>query len=105
MGPHRGRLCFVSRVSHGTSRHVAQANAVCVVKFEKGIFDSDDECKENCECLGDSWEKERNDICRALGDCGPEINWVGEKGNKQGFKIEIGSAEDIEDEDNGGLFG
>jgi len=70
----------------------AQGNIVCVVKFEEGIFGGE-ECVENCECLTENWEKERSDVCRSLGDCGPGINWVGEKGYKEGFKVEVGDYE------------
>lgn len=83
----------------------AQGNAVCVVEFEKGIFGGES-CEKNCECLSDSWEQERNEVCRGLGDCGPAVNWVGQKGYKDGFKIEIGGLEDLEGEDSGGgIFG
>ncbi len=66
----------------------AQGNALCVVTFEKGLFGGES-CKDNCECLDDTWEKERKDVCRALGDCGPAVNWVGLEGAKDGFKIEV----------------
>jgi len=83
----------------------AQANAVCVVSFEKGLFGGRD-CKENCECLNDDWEKDRTEVCRALGDCGPGVNWVGQEGFKKGFKITIGQPESVGDDgDDGGLFG
>ena len=66
----------------------AQASATCVVTFEKGLF-SGEECKKNCECLTDAWTKQRNQICSALGDCGPKINWVGDKGYKSGYNVTI----------------
>ena len=75
----------------------AQGSAVCVVTFEEGLFGGED-CEENCECLEESWEQERSEICRALGDCGPAVNWIGNKGYKEGFKI---TYEDVESE---GLF-
>lgn len=64
----------------------SQANTQCVVKFEKGLFGGE-ECKGNCECLSDEWKKERSDVCSALGDCGPTVNWVGEKSRNNGFEI------------------
>ena len=64
----------------------SQGNAACVVSFEKGLFGGE-KCTENCECLDAGWEKERSDICTALGDCGPKVNWVGQEGYKPGFKI------------------
>ena len=67
----------------------AQANAQCVVSFEKGLFGGE-ECKKNCECLSESWEKQHADLCSALGDCGPGINWIGQEGFKEGFKVDIG---------------
>ena len=85
-----------------TTAICAQGNALCFVKLEEGLFGGE-ECVENCECLGDEWEKERGDLCRALGDCGPSVNWVGQKGYKDGFKVIIGKAEDVED-NGGGLF-
>ena len=62
------------------------ANTQCVVKFEKGLFGGED-CVENCECLDETWEKERADICRALGDCGPKLNWLGKEQRGAGFEI------------------
>ena len=64
----------------------AQANSACVVSFEKGLFGGE-KCVKNCECLDDSWKKQRIDICTALGDCGPNVNWQGQEGYKEGFKI------------------
>ncbi len=69
----------------------AQANYKCVVTFEKGLFGGE-KCVDNCECLEDSWEKERAEICMAIGDCGPKINWLGEQGYKEGFAVTIGKA-------------
>lgn len=71
-----------------------QGNAVCVVTYEKGLFGGE-ECVDNCECLDDRWEQERNEVCRALGDCGPAVNWLGREGYKEGFKITIGKPEDV----------
>jgi hypothetical protein len=69
----------------------AQANAQCVVKFEKGLFGGE-KCKDNCECLTDSWAKQRNDICMAIGDCGSKINWLGDKGYKTGYNVTISAS-------------
>ena len=65
-----------------TKQICAQANAICVVKFEEGLFGGES-CEGNCECLTDDWEKERADVCSSLGDCGPSLNWVGKEGNKE----------------------
>ena len=64
----------------------AQGNAQCIVSFEKGVFGGE-ECKNNCECLEAGWEKERTDICMNLGDCGPNVNWLGQAGYKPGYNI------------------
>jgi hypothetical protein len=64
----------------------AQANAQCVVSFEKDLFGKE-KCVDNCHCLDASWEKQRADICIGFGDCGPNVNWEGETGYKQGFKV------------------
>lgn len=67
------------------------ANAQCFVKFEKGLF-GDYECKDNCECLEQGWVAQRAELCRALGDCGPNVNWVGSAGYKSGYNVTIGKA-------------
>lgn len=69
-----------------TKQICAQANTQCTVSFEKKIF-GQEKCKENCECLTDAWAKKKSDICMNLGDCGPNINWQGDKGSRPGFKI------------------
>jgi len=71
----------------------AQANTACVVKYEKGLIGGGYECVENCECLEDSWAQARGEICSALGDCGPSLNWIGQKGYKDGYDIIIGDVE------------
>lgn len=62
----------------------AQANAQCTVTFEKGLFGGE-KCKDGCECIDSSWQKQRTDLCMSLGDCGPKINWIGQTGYKAGF--------------------
>lgn len=64
----------------------AQANAACVVTFKKSTF-GDEECVSNCECLTEGWKRERAGLCKALGDCGPKVNWIGQEGYKAGFKV------------------
>lgn len=66
----------------------AQGNAACIVSFEKGLFGGE-KCKGNCTCLDDSWIKQREEICVSLGDCGPKVNWLGQKGYKAGFKTKV----------------
>lgn len=69
----------------------AQGNAQCVVTFEKGLFGGE-KCVDNCECLDGSWKKKHNAVCNALGDCGGNINWLGQEGSKKGFKFTIKKA-------------
>lgn len=64
----------------------AQANAECIVVFEKDIF-GDKECVQNCECLTDGWVEQRTALCGALGDCGPNVNWINKAGYTEGFKL------------------
>ena len=65
----------------------AQANAVCPVKYEKGLTGGDWECVENCGCLEESLQNDRAKLCSSLGDCGQKVNWVGKKGYGEGVKI------------------
>ena len=80
-----------------TQEICAQADINCVVKYEKKIIGDDYQCVENCECLEDSWAQARGDICSALGDCGSSVNWIGEKGYKDGYELIIGGLEDPEE--------
>ena len=56
------------------------ANNNCVVKYEKGLFDDEFECVENCDCLEGAWAEENNNLCIALGDCGAITNYLGHEG-------------------------
>ncbi len=67
----------------------SQGNAQCVVTFEKGLFGGE-KCVNNCECLDDRWAKDRAQVCSSLGDCGPNVNWVGDEGYKLGYNVSIG---------------
>ncbi|RMD65709.1 hypothetical protein D6817_05575, partial [Candidatus Pacearchaeota archaeon] len=62
----------------------AQANAVCPVTYEKGLLDSNWKCVKNCECLQAETQLKRAQLCMALGDCGPKVNYVGEFGSTRG---------------------
>jgi hypothetical protein len=75
--------------SEETKAVCAQANAVCVVKFEKKLLGGGEECKENCECLTDAWEKKHAELCSSMGDCGANVNWVGDKGYKLGYEVDV----------------
>lgn len=65
----------------------AQANAVCPVTYEKGLIGGDWECVENCECLEETTQLKRAQVCVAMGDCGPKVNIVGQLGRSKGYKI------------------
>ncbi len=63
-----------------------QANARCVVQYEKGLLDGDDwDVKSGGECLEDAWAKSANEVCVALGDCGGYVNFNGESSD-DGYK-------------------
>ncbi len=64
----------------------AQASYACAVTYEKSTF-ANKKCKSGCECLTENWQKERQNICTSLGDCGAKINWIGDVGFKAGFKL------------------
>ncbi len=68
----------------------AQANALCPVTYSKGLLDKEYKCVSNCQC--DPKENprivaERAQVCMALGDCGPKVNYVGDIGYKKGYEI------------------
>jgi len=67
------------------------ASETCVVKFEKGLFGKD-KCVQNCDCIDEKWEKDKSDICKMIGDCGPSLNWLGKSGYEKGYKITIGDS-------------
>jgi len=54
-----------------------QANAKCVVVYEKGLFGGE-KCVEGCECEEEGWALEANRVCAGLGDCGGYVNYQGE---------------------------
>ena len=66
----------------------AQGNYQCVVTYEKGLIGGE-KCVDGCECLKDDWAKQRAELCSSLGDCGPNVNWVNEKGFKSGYNVSI----------------
>ncbi len=67
------------------------ANSQCVVEFVKEGFlkGGGKKCEDNCECLEDSWKQEQLEKCEQIGDCGAKTNWIGNKGNKEGYDIKI----------------
>lgn len=83
-------------------------SAICVVKYEIGIFaskeklsekdwaDKKKKCVENCQCIPDGsseykkWESTMHNICTSLGDCGNKKNYFGNWGeNKTVFTSEF----------------
>ncbi len=65
----------------------AQASTTCVVKFEEGLLGGGKSCVDNCECLSDEWLESKKMLCSAIGDCGSNINWIGQEGWKSGFTL------------------
>ena len=86
----------------GSAKQVcAQANTQCVVVYEKDLF-GNEKCVEGCECLKQSWTDQRNDLCMAIGDCGPKINWVGDAGYKSGYSVITGNKKKADNKTNSG---
>ncbi len=52
------------------------ANQDCTVTFVKEIDDW--KCVSNCGCLGNAFAEEMNDLCMSMGDCGTEVNYIGD---------------------------
>lgn len=65
----------------------SQSNAICPVTYEKGLLGGDWECVKNCECLDEANQLKRVQLCMAMGDCGPKVNFVGQAGRKAGYRI------------------
>lgn len=78
--------------SEETKSICAQANVKCIVTFEKKLLGSGEQCVSNCECLSEGWQKQRIDLCKSLGDCGPKTNWLGVEGYKSGYNLTISRA-------------
>lgn len=66
-----------------------QGNSACVVTFEKKLIRGED-CVDNCDCLTPEWEKQHAELCSAIGDCGPNVNWIGDVGFREGYEKKIG---------------
>jgi hypothetical protein len=79
----------------------AKASVACEVTYEKGITGGW-KCVDGCECIEDSWEAARNQICQGLGDCGVKVNFIGQEGWTNGSAVTTREAE--EDSDEGGGF-
>ena len=76
-----------------TKKICGQGNTQCEVVFEKGLIGNNAKCVKNCECLDPNWINARMQMCNGLGDCGPNINWLGDgsrttsDGKATGFKV------------------
>ena len=77
--------------SEGDAEEIcSQANAKCIVTYEKSLG-GEKECIGGCECISDSWESEKNEMCVALGDCGSTTNYIGVKGYNDGKAVYSGT--------------
>jgi len=74
----------------------SQATTSCVVEFEKKglIFSGDEKVISGSECWDSSkgtasqvWIDAQNKKCSSLGDCGVKVNYVGQEGYDEGYKI------------------
>ncbi|OIO81809.1 hypothetical protein AUJ84_00225 [Candidatus Pacearchaeota archaeon CG1_02_32_132] len=74
--------------SEETKAICSQASIQCVVTFEKGLLGGES-CKENCDCLTDGWIERQGNVCSSIGDCGPNVNWIGSQGYKKGYEYSI----------------
>jgi hypothetical protein len=82
----------------------AIADAQCIVTLEKSLFDDEWKCNEddedaNCQCwdqstkgAADEWVEPHVEVCKAMGDCGPKINWIGKEGYKSAYNITVTKA-------------
>lgn len=70
-------------------------NAVCDVKYEKGLTTGfDDKCTENCQCMRDDWAIKMNNVCTSIGDCGAYVNAAG-KFTDDGAEWKIGKEKKV----------
>lgn len=81
----------------------SQANALCVVQLSRRLFESDSdlECDEsddenNCSCwdngkktASQDWIDKYKDVCTSMGDCGPVVNWIGQTGYNESYKVTV----------------
>src|SRR4030042_702846 len=55
----------------------AFANQKCTVVYVKK-WHGDWDCVANCNCEKASFAQEMNDLCMSMGDCGAEVNYLGD---------------------------
>jgi hypothetical protein len=59
-----------------------QATTTCEVTYEKELG-GDKDCVENCECLTSTWQNNMDKVCRSIGDCGSDVNYIGVQGYEE----------------------
>jgi len=64
------------------------ASQTCIVRYTKGLLESDWKCKDNCECLEATTKVLFNKICTQYGDCGAQSNYIG-KFTSQGLEVTV----------------
>ena len=70
----------------------AKANLECTATLETDLFGNEDwsgDCVDGSGDLVDGWELTAVEACKAIGDCGPKINWVGDIGYKGAYQIDF----------------
>jgi len=74
----------------------------CKRVYEKRIG-GDWECEKNCDCGDGSWQREHNEECVSLGDCGSSENYLGYDGYYSTNDLfKEGSIKEDEDDEEGG---
>jgi hypothetical protein len=61
----------------------ATASTKCEATSEKGLFGKEEwkgECVDSSGSVDSGWLSSMQNKCMSMGDCGPKINWVGDKG-------------------------
>ncbi len=77
--------------SADTKTYCAAGSAQCIVEYDKDLF-GNKKCVKNCNCLEEDWFTQRTAICNSLGDCGPNVNWIGQTGWKAGYNYTVTKA-------------
>ncbi len=72
------------------------ASQTCLVRYTKGLLQSDWKCEDNCECLEPTAKVLFNKICTQYGDCGAQSNYIG-KFTSQGLEVTVSEKKDKEE--------
>ncbi|MEK6800695.1 MAG: hypothetical protein AABY05_02075 [Nanoarchaeota archaeon] len=72
----------------------AQASQQCTVVYVNMLIEGWT-CKGNCECEKPTFAKEMNDLCTSLGDCGSEVNYLGNQPGGKGYIITTKDKKDL----------